>query len=360
MRNLDKLSAEQLLSANAPESLFSRDHYEAKQEYRNLARRWHPDHHRDEGGKASNVFSHIVELYRKAEEKRAKGTWNEPYEKIEQETPGLKKFACIKTGHVKTVEYLSARRFELGCMYIGANSVVFEVENEFSDLFHNGRRKIRGLRFQDENMAVEMSNFLPQIEDIFQTTSSQLLRIRKTPDQLLLADVLKYYATRIEPIEHVGWILNVLLHISCYLEWSGIAHNAISPETLFISPLRHSGMLLGGWWYAACCGEELKALPDRSLKFIPPDIIDNKIADTRADLELIKALGREILGDVTGRSLEADASLPEILPEWLQLPSGENAVAEYREWKYTVLERCFGEPHFVPMDLNSKDLYKEI
>jgi hypothetical protein len=245
-------------------------------------------------------------------------------------------------------------------MYIGSHSVTFEVQKEFSDLFHNARRCMRNLRFKDEAMAVEMSKSLPQIEGIFQTSSANFLQIRKTPDQLLLADVLKHYSNRIEPVEHTGWILNVLLNISCYLEWSGLTHNAISPDTFFISPLRHSGMLLGGWWYATPVADRLKAIPDRSLNFIPPDIIMNKQADIRADLELIKTTGRELLGDQIGTSLTFESSLPEKLVSWLLMPSMQRSVDEYRTCKYEVLKECFGDARFIPMKLESKDLYKEI
>jgi len=358
MRNLDSLSAEKLLSVGSAEALFSRFPQDARQEYRALALRWHPD--RLKTNEASSVFTHIAQLYREAQSKQQEGNWNEPCEKIEEEVPGIKKFLTSGNHLVKAIECLSLRQFELGTMYIGNHCVTFEVKNEFSDLFHNARRRMRNLRFKNEAMAVEMSKFLPQIEDQFQTDSANFLRIRKTPDQLLLADVLEHYSTRIEPVEHIGWILNVLLNISCYLEWSGLTHNAISPDTFFISPLRHSGMLLGGWWYATPVGDKLKAIPDRSRNFIPPDIIMNRQADLRADLELIKTIGREILGDQIGISLKFEATLPERLVSWLLMPSNQRSVDEYKTWKYEVLEECFGKAQFIPMNLESKDLYKEI
>ncbi|MFX4865105.1 hypothetical protein ABTB62_20195, partial [Acinetobacter baumannii] len=79
--------------------------------------------------------------------------------------------------------------------------------------------------------------------------------IRKTPDQLLLSDVLSFYKTTPFPLAHAGWIINGLLNIACYLEHSRLTHNAISAETVFVSPLRHTVHLLGGWWYSTLVGQ---------------------------------------------------------------------------------------------------------
>ena len=358
MRNLECLKAQQILSVHTAESLFSQSAAEAKREYRSLALRWHPDHSSEE--QSQTVFAHIAFLYKDALEKQSSGTWLEPAEKIEEQEIGIKKFR-LETGLLRKIEYYSCRKFELGEMFIGEHSVTFEIRNEFTDLFHNGRRQIRNLKFKDEAMAVEMSNYLPQIEEAFRTSNNtNVVRVRKTPDQILLADILSFYAQRLEPVEHVGWILNVLWHIACYLQWAGITHNAISTETIFISPLRHTGMLLGGWWYACTAGSALTALPDRTMNIMPLDILDSRTADHRSDLELIKAIGRELLGDPLGAKILTDTSVPSAMSSWLRMPAEENAISNYKEWKHEVLLQSFGAPYFVPMNLTSKDVYKEI
>ncbi len=356
MRVLDHLTAERLLAVAAPELLFTCSLHEAKAEYRQLVRIWHPDS--NHLAVAPEVFSHIVALYDRAKQKLLDGSWKEPVEKIEQEQPGLKRFRCVD-GSIKSIVYEKSKVFELGHSYISDHYVVHEVLNEYQDLFRAGRLRTQNLRFLDGQMAVEMASFLPQAVDTFKTAHSSVLVVRKTPDQLLLADVLVHCRGRIEPIEHVGWILNVLYNLSCYLEWLGIAHNAISADTFFVSPLRHSGMLLGGWWYAAPIGSELVALNDHALAVIPEDIVRAKRADGRADLESIKAVGRELLGDLSGVSLLLDDSLPRVLAEWLNLPSSGSATQDYADWKYEVLESAFGQPSFVNWNLDSKALYKE-
>lgn len=357
MRTLELLTAERLLAASTPESLYSCSVSEARSEFRQLVRIWHPDQSRLDCAPA--VFSHIVHLYRQARRKLADGTWNEPVEKIEQESVGIKRFRC-SDGSIKSVAYRSSQEFELGRSYISDHCVTFEVNNEFHDLYRAGRLRAKNLRFPDRSMAVEMSPFLPQIIDAFQTDGASILVLRKTPDQLLLSDVLSHCKGRIEPIEHLGWILNVLYNLCCYLEWSGIAHNAISIDSVFVSPLRHSGMLLGGWWYAAPFGAELLALNERALASIPPSILNHKRADGLADLEAVKAIGRELLGDATGGDLPFDFKLPSALIQWLRSPSSGSAARDYWIWKYEVLESSFGAPKFVDWKLDGNELYKEV
>ncbi len=363
MRDLTVLPAKTIMGTKTPEALFSRSLDEAKKEYRGLIRRWHPD--AAKAHEAQCVLKHIVNLYHQARERLSNGNWNEPLEKIEEASPGLKKLKR-SNGSVYAFEYLSARSFELGMMYIGNHSVLFEVRKEYSDLFARGRRQISRLTYANEDMAVEMSPYLPRIQDCFSTDGANILILHKTPDQLLLADVCTFLGGNINPVEHVGWILSVLYNLCCYLEWAHLTHNAIAQETFFISPLRHSGMLLGGWWYSSTAGEQLYALPDRTIEVVPSYILESRRADARCDLELIKALGRELLSvsscDTTFgiSSPGAETKELEYLSEWLTLPSSSAALEEYSIWKTEVLRAVFGPPKFFELNLDHEQLYKEI
>lgn len=356
MRNLSSLTAETLLQINMPESLYSQSTAEAKREYRALASRWHPDHERADI--APRVFAHVVTLYQCACRKRSEGAWLEPFEKVEAAEPGIKTFRLLD-GALRKFKYRVSKTFELGSFFVCDHEVIFEVRREFSDLFDRGCERIKLLRFQNDTMAQEMSQYLPQVIDVLATAASSVLVLRKTPDQLLLADVLAHFNGRMSPVEHVGWILNVLFNIACYLDWAGICHNAIDLETFYVSPFRHAGMLLGGWWYAAPVGSKLSALPHSSLRLIPDDIVCQKQADCRADLELIKAVGRSLLGGVSGAQLLFDSALPPALAHWLNLPSSGRAIADYADFKHQVLPASFGRPRFIKCDLNAEQLYKE-
>jgi hypothetical protein len=118
-------------------------------------------------------------------------------------------------------------------------------------------------------------------------------------------------------------------------------------------------MLLGGWWYSREANTRLVALPNSSLPHIPPDILREKRADIRADLELIKAVGRELFGDPTGAGLIFDHSIPRPIAEWLRLPSSGKAYIDYATWKNDVLPNAFGTPKFIDWKLEAKDIYKD-
>lgn len=356
MRDLTMLSAEKLLSVRQPEALYSRSVQVSKKEYRLLAGRWHPDC--EKSPQAQEVFSHVVHMHHLAQQKRDAGIWDEPADKIENEKPGLKRYR-LRDGSLKVIAYRSRRRFELGVMYIAETYVAFEVDNEYQDLFVNGRSRIHALQFQDLNMAAEMAPRLPQSLDSFRTGGAGVLVLKKSPDQLLLADVLQHLKGKLPDIRHVGWILNSLYNTVCYLQWAGIAHNAIAPDTIFVSPLRHCTMLLGGWFYAAPTGSALVALPDRTLAVVPSDVVATATAAVRIDLELVRGMGRELLGDAAGNTLRDRDDLPVRLVDWLCQPAGEHSTSDYAEWKYGVLEEVFGEPAFVNWRLESHDLYKE-
>lgn len=357
MRDIVSLTSKTLLSVRAPESLFSQSKSEAKSEYRALIKRWHPD--REASPDAALVIDHITNLYRLACHKLQHGSkWHEPCEKIEDETPGVKRFR-LKDRSIRQCEYIKVHDFEFGLMFIGNDYVSYEIDEEFADFFRYGRKQMLMLRFQNADMAAEMSKYLPQVLEYFSTEGSQVLIVRKTPDQILLSDVCKHMGGSIAPIEHVGWILNALYNVACYLEWCGMTHNAISKETVFVSPLRHSIMLLGGWWYSAPIGSRLKAVPNRTLDLLPYGVMTDKKADCKVDLELIKTLGRELLGG-EGKLVWEDNALPRSIVDWLSAPSSGSAKVDYKEWKHEVLVDAFGPPRFVKLCLSTNELYKEI
>lgn len=339
MRDLKKLEAEKLLEITEPEALYSREPEMAREEYRRLVKIWHPD--RSDHPLARTVLERLLALYKEAKDKSMQGTWIEPVEKAEAQKRGRKKIR-LEDGSIKEIFHYRRLPIELGYLYIDDNSITFEIELEFEELIANARKTIYSLSlsFADREMAAEISRYLPDIKESFRSRHHEYLVIRKTPDQFLLADTGKLEK------EHVAWVLNNLYNLACFFEYAGITHNAINTSTVFISPLRHSVMLLGGWWYSCTKGEKLTALPDSSLEVIPRNILDRGRACHAADLSLINALGLCLLeeGDTTLRpSLRARAA--------------DTALEAYQRWKYEVLETVFGESKFVELRMDKTSLY---
>ncbi len=344
-----KLTAKQILaiSDNAPEKLFSGDLEIAKSEFHAFSRIWHPDHNTE--FEATAVFQRVTELYRKAQELIKANRWRGAGVLELSSESGTASFTDRRIPYFKIVD------FELGDVYLGETNVVFSVERQYADLFENAKRQIAKFRFANDSMRKEIERSLPRTPEYFATATRLLMILPKTSDQILLEDLIEYLGGAIDA-HHVAWIGNRLHNLACYFEYAQIAHQDISPRTIFVSPKFHTGMLLGGWWYARNKGEKINALPNRTIKFAPADVIRNKKADGRVDLELIRQTGREMLGDANGLRLETNAEIPAAMARWFNGATSGSAVTDYELWR-NVLEMDFGAPRFVRLDVEPDAVY---
>lgn len=337
-------TAEHLLRITRPEELFAGDADKAKQQWRELAKQWHPDHNAS-NPRAPEVFAHISNLYDAAVERISKGVW---------EAEGLLKLKT-KSGSALSITYARQLPFELGQMFVGDDHVTYLVDAAHERLFDNAVRITKSFKYASDRMEKEVSRYLPGSVGTFALSDGRLgMRVPKTPDLLLLRDVLTYFDNAVDP-KHVAWIQNTLHNLSCYLSWAGLVHHNIGLDTYFISPEFHSGALLGGWWYATKKGAPLSQLPKRTFDYLPWKIRTDKKAHPHTDLELIRATGRELLGDVTGVRLFSNGT-PKQIATWLQDASKLNAVDAYSQWG-EVLKSIYGARKFIKLSLNATTLY---
>ncbi len=340
------LTADEILAIpeDAPERLFS-SAAAAEKEARKLFMTWHPDH--GSGPRGWDVFDRLKKLNKAAKRKAADGTW---------ETPGL--LAIRGTdGTQFELRFSHKMTLEVGTMFVGRTVVAFDIPTENLDLLDDAQRSIARLSYANDTMRKEFSRYLPEVVKKVETASGALLVLKKSVKELLLQDVLEFYKGKM-PAAHVAWVISRLLNIACYLELQGkVAHNTIGPDTVFISPEEHTAHLLGGWWFATPLGAPMKAASQRMMLCAPPAVLQKKVGDIRTDMEMIQALGRELLGDPTGNRLARDTSVPAALVDWLQLSTHQSAVATYKDWQSRVLIEAFGPRKFVPMTLTHDQLY---
>ena len=161
-------------------------------------------------------------------------------------------------------------------------------------------------------MKDEIKRFLPEIHSELVTADRFVMVIKKTPDMLLLRDVITHFGGKLDP-KHVAWVVSRIYNLTCYLKYAGIVHSGISLDSYFISPEFHSGALLGDWWYATETGKKLTALPGITASFCPNDVLKAKLADEKIDLEMTRVVGRELLGDIIGSKLLMDKAIPKAL-----------------------------------------------
>lgn len=342
MSNILSLSSSQILAINRPEKLFSGPDTLQK-EYRELARIWHPDHNPKVD---QAVIAHISNLYDQGQKKAKEDAW-EVIGVTTIETTDKKKYK---------IRYHVHRSFELGESYICDSVLVYLIAKEFKDLIDNSNHIIKGLHFPDNKFKKQFEKLIPQLVTSSETETHYFLIFNKSPDIFSVRDILNYFKGKIPP-KHAAWMLSRIYNLACFLDYSGISHNDLNLDTYFVSPQHHTGMLLGGWWYASKLNEKMIALPAHTMNHIPKNILKEKIGSVLTDSTLIKVLGRVMLGDETGSKLLNDPSIPKPLFNWLQAPGSEKPREDYEDWMTKVLINSFGKREFVELSLKPEDVY---
>ena len=336
------MDADSILNIKTPEELFD-DPNEIKKKFRELSLKWHPDVALNSG----SVFQHINELYKQALEKVKVGNWkSKHYYQFKSKTGTI---YILKNPQV-------VRTFELGEYVVNDENVVYLIDKQHRDLYSNAYHLfLNGFKFASASMEKEAARYLPKPKIMEELEDGRYcIVIPKTKDLICLRDVLEYYKGEI-PVKHTAWIVSSLQNIVCYLDYAEISHQDISLDNYFISPEYHSGALLGGWWYALKLNSTIKKLPARTYRLLPWKVKNNKKSKISTDLELVRAVGRECLGDVHGNK---KLSAPNPISEFLKSVSKDTAIGEYMAWR-RALEDGFGKRTFEVMNLKTTDVYKE-
>lgn len=346
--SIENLTATEILKVplDSPENLYVvKNEAELKKLYRKLSMKWHPDRQENHSD-TSLVFAHLQVLYEKALKRMNSGIWTNKNELIIKSD----------TGSEFELKYVKKESFELGQKYIGNSYVMWIFEKENNDLAQRMLNIIKGFKYPNDKMKKEISKNLPILKKEFYSGGKQVIIVEKSKDEICLKDLLNYFNNKIPP-KHVAWILSCLYNLSCYLDYSKIMQGGISSENIFVNPNEHSLSLLGGWWYAHKDEEKLIALNKTAVDIAPPKIIDKRVADKVLNLEMIKLLGRELLGDKTGVYLLKDKDIPMPLIQWLRDASGKSAFKDYEFWQNYVLKNSFGVRRFTKMEVKPSDIY---
>lgn len=344
--DLDKITVPQLLAIppDQPEHLFSsRD--AIRGEYRALARRWHPDVLGGDG----TPFAHLHQLHEAGLAKIARGEWL---------TPGVLELTGAD-GILRRVRYVKDYTIHVGHAYLGHEYVTYVIKDDFADLAETGSKRISTLKFPNASVRDGMVERCPTFKATFRTNDKIALVLNKPNNLVRLRDLLEHLNGQLDP-RHVAWITSELLNLACYLEWSGLTHNDLSPETVFICPKKHTIKLLGGWWYAVPVGARMARLQEvRTVANLPSKVASSKLASVRTDLSLVRLLGREMLGDPGGSRLSRDKTVPAALATWLRTAPSDTAREDYRGWQ-EVLTASFGARRFVELDVDPSVIYKGV
>lgn len=334
------MTADEILAITSPESLFPFDTLDRA--YKELAKKWHPDINKHP--KSAEVFMHISTLHTVAVEKVRMGAWG---------FAGAIQFRD-KLGSLYKMKYRYYEPFELGEMYVADRSLCYIVAEKHKRLFHNGINAIKDFKFGSDSL----KEIFPKIKKSGEIDDGRLFVVfEKTSDVLPLSVVLNYYNGKIEP-KSAAWIISCLHNTACALKFSKVAHNDISTSTYFVSPKYHTGLLLGGWWYTVPSGSKLIGVPQRTFMLMPYSQKNTKVATSKLDAELLRAVGREVLGDKSGNTL-VQKGVPKVMADWVNIPSSRHPYDDYSKWG-EVLTKAFGPRKFIPMEIDVQDAYNKM
>lgn len=339
MENVYDLTASQWLSLpdHAVAALFPANAADRQRLFRKLVQRWHPDRNTD--ARASEVFMRIQRLARTVR------------------LPRTDKAAIeVMATDGRTFRYQATHSEDhaLGRFHRASATLAYQVLPAHRSLFENAATRIAALDYATTAMRKSLSALLPTIVGSVWGNSGGLLVLRKPTDAIRLRDLMDF-AGQLDP-RHVAWIISGLFNLACYLEHARLAHHDIGLDTVWIRPACHEVLLLGGWFFATPYDTTLSTLPLHAAQLASPRYLSARRAGPGLDTELVRAVGRELLGDRMGQRLPA--TTPSAIKRFLTDPPAPSAIEDYRDWKQA-LEASFGPPTFVPMPFSASDIYKE-
>lgn len=340
------LSAAEILAIpnNRPDKLF--DPVDIITQHRKLKSRWHPD--RNKSPDATKVFQHLNELKEIALEQLGMGTWVGP-NKILFYTKDKKKMVF---------KYRRFHEIEVGKLYIGYNTLMYVIDQNFTPLFDNATKRLGAIHYPLAKFKDEFTRYLPEV--VFSEADCSIGHVfvmKKTEDVILLQDLIDHLGGKIPP-KHVAWIVSSLMNTACFLNHIDLNHNGLTTTNVFVSPQYHSCCIFGGWWYSSTVNGRLLALPRELINKLPASVLTDKVSKVEHNLIGLFTLALACLGDTsgTGSKLLTNSDIPAEFLAHLQNYPSNDVIDEYGKWRRT-LEKVWGPRKFINLDVKSSDIY---
>lgn len=337
------MTAKEILSVTKCGDLFPYGEDEVKSKYKELVKEWHPD--TNSNPDALNVFTKITELYDRASELLENGQWEKT------------NYILISKDNGKKIvlNYDTYFDFELGTCYVTKTKIVYILGEDKEKYYNNAIQRINSIRYKDKKMEDDLSRFFPKIYQTFKTTSGEYVIVFDKPEGVYpLKNVFEYFGEKIDD-RHVAWIISRLCNLTCYLKFNGLVHNGININNCFVSPKDHSILLIGGWWYTTKEDERMIGTTKDIFSIMSVSSKESKKSSSLTDLESVKLLGRQLLGETNCRKLSLDNSIPKPFIIFLTGGSCNNSYEEFTKWD-KALEDSYGKRKFINMEI--KNLYE--
>ena len=132
---------------------------------------------------------------------------------------------------------------------------------------------------------------------------------------------------------HIAWVISRLENLCCVLEYNGLVHPEIDPDSIYINPNNHTACLYSGWW-------------DVTRKNTTG--VGGHILSSEDNLNGIRRTADAILD----RNVDAPSALIEFIGSRPRI----DAYEDFAYWDEVII-RAFGKRRFVKMETEDSDVY---
>lgn len=327
------MTLEQILTAQKPSDLFNLNE-DIHLQYKQLAKFCHPDINKD--SQAVEAFKHLSFIY---------NLYKNPDIGIKNNQP-IDYF--ILESNDKKYKYIPRifNKDECGEIYLG-NSTLRLFDN--LDLFKN-----HDLQFKEFLNKASANNFINYVSETYNVNYNNKPGIlyKHKPSTFRLKEIIHKIKAFKQP--HVIWITNRLLELAAYLESINIVHCNISLSSVYIIPETH-GISLCDWQYSRSQGHKLLALNGELKNVYPKEIFKHKQAINQIDINLIKHLGIQLLGDPSGfgNLLKQNKDINQNILKWFQTIETNKSILDIYTNFRQLCEKEIGKPKFYKLELNN-------
>lgn len=327
------MTLEEILQAQKPSDLFNLDE-DIHNQYKKLAKFCHPDINKN--SLAEKAFKHLVTIY---------DIYKDPSKAL-KESKQIDFLILIEKD--KKYKYIPRvfNKDECGEIYLG-NSTLRLFNNKL--LLDN--HEVQFYDFLYKSKTTNFDKYVSETHYIKYNDQSGILYKHQQETYRLKEILIKLKSL---PQEHVIWITNRLLELAAYLESINIVHNNISLFSVYINPNTH-GIELCDWQYARKTNEKLIALNGSLETIFPKETLKTGKAINQTDLNLIKHLGIQLLGDSSGfgNKLKMNKSINQNILRWYQGANKNKNILETYDKFRKLCEKELGKSKFFKLELNN-------
>ncbi len=226
-----------------------------------------------------------------------------------------------KDGAPVSIKYIYKTQDDIATLYVAKSSVLYLFPQTYATEAIQMEQGISRLKFPEADIK-GLGRCFPKITGRFELKNGDILLSFAREDTVFPLSI--YGAL---PAHHVAWIVSRMENIACVLEYSGLNHNGISRDSIFINPVTHEAILYGGWWKSG--------IKTRS-------IVDNLMPSK--DLTDIRKTAAKSLG-------YSKVDVPKEFEEFLNGKPEKDAYSDFENWD-EVIEKGFGGRHFHKMSVD--------